>query len=121
MNKTQTSLDFSYLEELLILTKGQSQIIRDCVQRFIKNADHEISELKIFKQTNDRALLKSQSHHLISTCSVVGAIRMIELSRALSKQALSSELESLHQGLNELDKDFNIVKDLLTDYLKKLT
>ena len=120
MDKIQTSLDFSYLEELLTLTKGQSQMVRDCVQRFIHNAEHEIGELKSFQQTHDRATLKAQAHHLISTCCVVGASRMIALCRSLSKQALTSEIASLYQDLNALDKDFHTVKELLTDYVKNL-
>lgn len=121
MAETQTSIDFSYLDDLLNMTKGKPNFVRDCVQRFLNNADNEIKELKNFNETNDRALLKAQSHHLISTCSVVGAHRMIELSRSLSKQALNSDVEILKQGLLDLDNDFQIVKDLLNDYLAKLT
>jgi len=114
------SIDFSFLDGMLRLAKGNPKFVTDTVQRFLVNAPKGIREIQQFKLDHDRDVLKKKAHKFISTCSVVGAMRMINVCYKLSSKAKTEDEVVLREWLDQLNEEFDIASEYLNDYLAKI-
>ncbi|MBI2601470.1 MAG: Hpt domain-containing protein [Deltaproteobacteria bacterium] len=120
MSKQAISIDFSFLKQIEGLDTRRAEFLANHIERFLAAAPVEIDKLNELNEKGDREQLRFQSHKFVSTCSVVGAMRMIQLSSQVSKGALSEEKKQLTSWVGELRGEFKTVENLLGDYLTKL-
>lgn len=120
MSKQAISIDFSFLKQIEGLDGKRAEFLVGHIKRFIDLAPQEIAQLENLNEREDREQLRFLSHRFVSTCSVVGAMRMIELSGRVSKGALSEKKATLKEWVGELKEEFRSVETMLGDYLAKL-
>lgn len=124
MDTTKTkspTIDFSYLDGMLRLSKGNPRFVTEHVQRFMVNCPRDLREIMRFKQDHDREALKRKTHKFISSCSVVGAMRMINVSYRISTKAKTEDEAQLREWLDELNAEFTAVSESLNEYLAKIS
>jgi HPt (histidine-containing phosphotransfer) domain-containing protein len=114
-------MDFSFLDEMLRLSKGNPKYVASGIQRFLINGKRDLDELHFFKQDKNRRALLNKAHRFISTCSVVGAMRLIEMCKQLLKDSQDRSDAQISDWLEEMDKEFALVSELLTEYLAKIS
>ncbi len=120
MESKNPSIDFTFLDGMLRLAKGNPRFVTESIQRFLVQAPKSIRELHRFKLDHNRDVLKQKAHKFISTCSVVGAMRMINVSYKLSSKAKIEEEAILRQWLDQLNDEFEMASEQLNDYLAKI-
>lgn len=120
MQTKSPSIDFTFLEGMLRLAKGNPRFVNDHIQRFLVNCPKDLREIHRFKQDHDREALKRKTHKFISSCSVVGAMRMINISYRISTKAKTEDETLLREWLDELSNEFETVSEALNDYISKL-
>ncbi len=120
MTQEEPSVDFQYLDSMLSIAKGNHQFVIDYIQRFLGKGASDLDCILSFRQQHSRIELKEKTHRLISSCSVVGALRMIVICRDISRGAELQELSILESKLDNLEDEFQTVKQLLGDYLTKI-
>lgn len=118
--KTKNPIDFSFLDGMLKLAKGEPTFVTQSVQRFLVNAPKDIREIQHFKLDHDRDALKKKTHKFISTCSVVGAMRMINVCYKLTSKAKTEDEVVLREWLDQLSEEFEIASEHLNDYIAKV-
>jgi HPt (histidine-containing phosphotransfer) domain-containing protein len=120
MNLKSPTIDYSYLEGMLKLAKGNPRFVSESVRRFLINAPKTIREIQAFKLDHNRDVLKTKAHKFISACSVVGAMRMINVCYKLSSKAKTEDEVVLRQWLSQLSDEFEMASESLNDYLSKI-
>lgn len=118
--KAKNPIDFSFLDGMLKLGKGDPRFVAQSVQKFLMNAPKDIREIQLFKINHDREVLKKKTHKFISTCSVVGAMRMIHVCYKLTSRAKIEEEVVLREWLDQLNDEFELASEHLNDYLAKI-
>ena len=120
MTTESPSIDFSFLDQMLKIARGNPRFVVDSIRRFLDTGLKDILEIKSFSESHDRIFLKTKTHRMISTCSVVGAMRMIDISSDLSTQAETQEIPILEKWIEDLHDEFAVVKKALNEYLEKI-
>ena len=120
MDNSDHKIDFNYLDNMLRLSKGNPRFVTEMVNRFIKTSTKDMADIRSFKNTMDRESLKQRSHKFISSCSVVGAMQMIEICHLLSKKSDGETNDMINARIDELDREYDYTLKSLQDYLNKL-
>lgn len=121
MDEQKPSIDFTFLDSMLRVSKGNPKFVTVSVGRFLKSVDQYNSEIQEFRQTEDREALKQKSHKFISSCSVVGAMHIIDICHLLSRKSDDQDKKAIEVWLDDLNTEIAKVTEILNDYLSKLT
>lgn len=113
-------IDLKFLENMLKLSKGNPKFVVDTIQKFLIAAPKGIREIQMFKVDHNRDDLKQKAHKFMSTCSVVGAMRMINVCYRLSSKAKTEDEKQLRIWLDQLNDEFEIASEHLNDYVSKV-
>lgn len=120
MDEGTPSIDFTFLDSMLNLSKGEPRFVVQTVQRFLKNSDTSLKDIQEFRKSHDREALKQKTHKFISSCSVVGAMRVIELCKQLSKKSDDKDEATILSWLDTLQSEVESAKQILKTYLSKI-
>lgn len=114
------SIDFAFLDGMLKLAGGNPRYVSENIHRFLINAPRSIRDIQQFKVDHNRDELKRKAHKFISTCSVVGAMRMINVCYKLSSKGKTEDEKVIREWLDQLNQEFEVASDNLNDYISKI-
>ncbi|WP_257670106.1 Hpt domain-containing protein [Parapedobacter tibetensis] len=119
MSKTRFELaNMDYLEDL---SGGNTQLIREIIELFIKQTPHDIELLSSYIQQQEWEKAYKQAHHIKPTLAYVGANQMREELQEIERLARErQDLHLLSHKFAELAPRLDILYKELKAYLETI-
>ena len=115
-------INMDVVDELLsICEEGDPELLVDLIQMYLEDAPTKLSEINEGLVDQDWDRVERAAHALKGSAGNLGAIFVQEDCDVLQLASRNHELETLTQGVNQLQDHFKDAQTALQDLLKKYT